>query len=114
MASSTALAPTPVKVINAAVLSCLDDMFYRLPFPNLVELERLIKDAHGDSAMHEFRTGLRTELDTPRALEDFERGWDRYWKETQSQRPRAAEGAGQTQSFQDRKKNSNTRARIVG
>ena len=38
------LEPTPVKVINAAVLSCLDDVFYRLPFPSLDDLEKFFNE----------------------------------------------------------------------
>jgi hypothetical protein len=100
--ASPELAPTPVKVMNAAVLACLDDMFYRLPFPNLPDLERLIKEAQGEALMIEFQQGLRDELNTPRALNDFERGWDKYWKETQTPRQQAAAGQAQTESFNDR------------
>jgi len=84
--TSPELEPTPVKVINAAVLSCLDDMFYRLPFPLQTELEKLIKDAQGDNQMSEFRNTLREDLSHPRALKDSESGWDKYWAETRSQR----------------------------
>ena len=83
--------PTPVNVINSAVLACLDDLFYRLPFPNLSELEGLIKDAKAEVAMADFRKGLKAELETPRALQDFESGWDKYWQETQSQEERDAD-----------------------
>ena len=95
------LAPTPVNVINPDVLSLLDNLFYRLPFPSLDDLEKLIKADNGESAMHEFRTGLRANLDEPRALKDFERGWERYWKETGSQ---SASQHEQPKSFQSRTK----------
>ena len=85
---------TPVKVINAAVLSCLDDMFFRLPFPSQTELEKLIKDAKGEAEMIEFKAKLREDLTNPRALKEFESGWDKYWGETQSQK-RAAASRGQ-------------------
>lgn len=81
------LPPIPVKLINPVVLSCIDDMFYRLPFPSLDDLDRLIKAA-GPSAetnMMEFRHGLRQELNEPRALDDFAKGWAKYWKETRPQ-----------------------------
>jgi hypothetical protein len=68
-----------VKVIGAAVLSCLDDMYYRLPFPSQTELEKLIKDAQGETQMIEFRATLREDLNNPRALKEFESGWDKYW-----------------------------------
>jgi hypothetical protein len=91
-----------VKVINGAVLSCLDDMFYRLPFPNMSELEKLIKEAKGEASMIEFRQRLRAELDTPRAVQDFENGWEKYWQETQSQELRAAAGIDVEESFDER------------
>jgi hypothetical protein len=58
------LPPTPVKLINPVVLSCIDDMFYRLTFPNSDELERLIKAAGpaAETNMMEFRLCLREEL----------------------------------------------------
>ncbi len=95
------LAPTPVNVINPDVLSLLDNLFYRLPFPNLDDLERLIKADNGESAMHDFRTGLRANLDEPRAIQDFERGWDKYWRETGSQ---SASQHKPLKSFQSRTK----------
>ena len=88
-----------MNVINPAVLSCLDEMFYRLPFPNLVELERLIKADNCETAMHDFRTGLRLDLNKSRAIPDFEKGWEKYWRETGSQ---GASQDKQTKSFQDR------------
>jgi hypothetical protein len=41
-------------------------------------LERLIKADNGETAMHDLRTGLRADLNKPRAMQDFERGWDTY------------------------------------
>ena len=95
------LEPTPVKVINANVLSCLDDMFYRLPFPSQTELEKYIKDVQGDTEMIEFRALIREDLNNPRALKEFESGWDKYWAETQSQQQAAASRA-QSGSMRDR------------
>jgi hypothetical protein len=91
-----------VKVINSAVFACLDDLFYRLPFPSLSELEKLIKDAKGESSMIEFRRGLKAELETPRAVQDFESGWDKYWQETQSREEREAAGIQVEETFEER------------
>jgi hypothetical protein len=88
-----------VKVLNPAVLSCLDDMFYRLPFPTQNELEKLIKDAQGETAMIEFRAALKEDLHHPRALKDFESGWEKYWAETRSQKRAAVQPA---KSMKDR------------
>ena len=91
-----------MKVINGAVLACLDDLFYRLPFPNLSELENLIKEAKGEASMVAFRRGLKAELETPRAVQDFESGWDKYWQETQSREEREAAGIYVEESFEER------------
>jgi hypothetical protein len=91
-----------VKGINSAVLACLDDLFYRLPFPNLNELEKLIKEAKAEASMVDFRRGLKAELETPRALQDFESGWDKYWQETQSPEQRGAAGIQVEESFDER------------
>jgi len=96
-----ALEPTPVKVIGPAVLSCLDDMYYRLPFPSQDQLEKLIKDVQGDTEMNEFRALIREELNDDRALKEFESGWEKYWAETRSQQQAAASRA-QSGSVRDR------------
>jgi hypothetical protein len=93
-----------VKGINSAVLACLDDLFYRLPFPNLNELEKLIKEAKAEASMVDFRRGLKAELETPRALQDFESGWDKYWQETQSQEEREADAV--EESFDERNRSA--------
>ena len=91
-----------MKVINAAVLSWLDDMFYRLPFPNQVELEKLIKDAQGVTQMTGFRDELREGLNGTRALKEFESGWDKYWTDTRSQKRAAASRGQQAKSMKER------------
>ena len=90
-----------MKVIGAAVLSCLDDMYYRLPFPSQDQLEKLIKDVQGDTEMNEFRAAIREDLNDARALKEFESGWDKYWAETRSQQQAAASRA-QSGSVKDR------------
>ncbi len=94
-----------MKVINAAVLSCLDDMFYRLPFPNQGELEKLIKDAQGVTQMTDFRDELREGLNGSRALKEFESGWEKYWTDTQSQKRAAASRGQQAKSIKERCRN---------
>jgi hypothetical protein len=103
--TNPALAPTPVKLINPVVLSCIDDMFYRLPFPNTDDLDRLIKAAGplAESNMMEFRQGLREELNSQRALDDFATGWVKYWKSTRAQDgPTGSAGVQASLSFQAR------------
>ena len=90
-----------MKVIGATVLSCLDDMYYRLPFTSQDQLEKLIKDVQGDTEMNEFRALIREDLNDDRALKEFESGWDKYWAETRSQQQAAASRA-QSGSVRDR------------
>jgi hypothetical protein len=90
-----------VKVIGATVLSCLDDMYYRLPFTSQDQLEKLIKDVQGDTEMNEFRAAIREDLNDARALKEFESGWEKYWAETRSQQQAAASRA-QSGSVRDR------------
>jgi hypothetical protein len=101
-------APTPVKVINSAVLSCIDDMFYRLPFPNSIDLEKLMKDSRCEAQMIEFRKGLNEDLEGPDAIRDFEGGWGKYSRETKPNKARAAEGSSQSMSFKDKNRDSDS------
>ncbi len=103
-----ASAPTPVKVINSAVLSCIDDLFYRLPFPNSIDLEKLIKDSRCEAQMIEFRQGLNEDLEGPDAIRDFEGGWEKYWRETKPNKAGAAEGSSQSMSFRDKNRDSDS------
>ena len=52
--------------------------------------------------MIEFRKGLKAELDTPRAVQDFASGWEKYWQETQNPEEREAAGIHVEESFEDR------------
>ena len=76
-------------------------MYYRLPFPSQDQLEKLIKDVQGDTEMSEFRAAIREDLNDPRALKEFESGWEKYWAETRSQQQAAASRA-QSGSVRDR------------
>jgi hypothetical protein len=76
-------------------------MYYRLPFTSQDQLEKLIKDVQGDTEMNEFRALIREDLNDPRALKEFESGWDKYWVETRSQQQAAASRA-QSGSVKDR------------
>jgi hypothetical protein len=98
------LPPTPAKLINSVVLSCIDDMFYRLPFPSSDELERLIKAAGpaAETNMMEFRQRLREELNEQRALDDFAKGWARYWKEMKPQALPGSTVVGESRTWAER------------
>ena len=66
-----------------------------------MELEKLIKDAQGVTQMNDFRAEIREDLNEPRALKDFESGWDKYWNETKSQKRATSKGQ-QSKSIRDR------------
>ena len=51
--------------------------------------------------MIDFKAKLREDLINPRALKEFESGWDKYWAETRSQQQAAASRA-QSGSMRDR------------
>jgi hypothetical protein len=69
-------------LINPKFLGIFDDMFYRLPFPNALELERILKRSDLILAGNaEFLSSIREDLDEERALGDFERGWKKYLAE---------------------------------
>jgi hypothetical protein len=48
-----------MKVINYVVLSCIDTMFYRLPFIISLELGKILKEISSETEMADFRTDLR-------------------------------------------------------
>jgi hypothetical protein len=74
--------PEPLLLINPKFLGIFDDMFYRLPFPNALELERILKRSDLILAGNaEFLSSIREDLDEERALGDFERGWKKYLAE---------------------------------
>ncbi len=99
-------APTPVKVINSAVLSCIDDMFNRLAFSDSIDLEKLNKDSRCEAQTIEFRQGLNEDLEGPGAIRDFDSGWEKYWRETKPHKAGAAEGSSQSMSFKDKNRDS--------
>ncbi len=74
--------PQPLLLIKSKFLGIFDDIFYRLPFPNALELERLLKRSEVILAGNGvFLSSIRAELDEERALGDFERGWKKYLAE---------------------------------
>ena len=61
--------------LNQVSLSFLDDMFYRLPFPDLVMLEKLQEELKITAAVAKFRDLVHADLSHPRAMEDLHREW---------------------------------------
>jgi hypothetical protein len=81
--------PHQHRLINPTFLRIFDDMLYRLPFPNALHLERILKRNEVLLAGNaEFLSSIRSELHDDRALVDFERGWKRFWRNSCPQVPR--------------------------
>ena len=55
-------------------------MFYRLPFPDLVMLEKLQEELKITAAVAKFRDLVHADLSHPRAMEDLHREWLNYLK----------------------------------
>ena len=64
--------------LNQVSLSFLDDMFYRLPFPDLQVLEKLQEELKLSAAVAKFRDLVQADLSHPRAMDDLHRAWLDY------------------------------------
>ena len=63
----------------------MDEMFYRLPFPDLQHLERLQEQHKVTADVQTFLADVRADLEDPRAVEDLRKGWVSYLRtETKS------------------------------
>ena len=68
-----------VSFLNPTSLSFIDDMFYRLPFPDLGLLEKLQERLQITSdVVARFREMVNADLSHPRAMEDLHEGWVNY------------------------------------
>ena len=61
--------------LNPTSLSFLDDMFYRLPFPDRVLQEKLQERLQITADIVRFRESVHADLLQPRAMEDLREGW---------------------------------------
>ena len=66
--------------LHPTSLSFIDDMFYRLPFPDLQVLEKLQEELKITGAVTKFRDLVHADLSHPRAMEDLHLGWMNYLK----------------------------------
>ena len=72
------LPPTPKKFLNSTSLAVADDMFWRLPFPDVVRMDKL-HDRHGvQGEASTFLLNLQEDLNDARAAQDLRDGWERY------------------------------------
>ena len=74
-----------VPLLNPYSISFIDEMFYRLPFPDLQHLERLQEQHKVTADVQTFLADVRADLEDPRAFEDLRKGWVSYLRtETKS------------------------------
>ena len=67
-----------VSFLNPHSLGIIDDMFYRLPFPDGGRMDKL-HDAHGVTGVAVyFRTELQADFEEPNAMNDLTLGWGAY------------------------------------
>ena len=67
--------------LNQVSLSFLDDMFYRLPFPDLQMLEKLQEELKITAVVAKFRDFVQSDLSHEcheRAMGDLHQGWLDY------------------------------------
>ena len=68
-----------VSFLNPTSLSFIDDMCYRLPFPDLGALEKLQERLHITAdVVARFREMVNADLTQPRAMDDLHEGWVNY------------------------------------
>ena len=67
--------PVEVSFINSRSLAVVDDMFYCLPFPDVMRMEKIHETAGVSADAIEYLRVMQAELDHPRALSDLETAW---------------------------------------
>ena len=72
------LDPEEVLFLNPTTLSFLDEMFYRLPFPDIVLLEKLQERLKVTADVVKFRELVHADLSHSRAMDDLREGWVNY------------------------------------
>ena len=72
------LDPEAVLFLNPTSLSFLDEIFCRLPFPDLLQLENLQEQYKITADVVKYLSEVRADLVQPRAFEDLREGWVDY------------------------------------
>ena len=70
-----------VPFLNPNSLACIDEMFYRLPFPDSVQLEKLQEEWKVTADAVNFLREMQEELEHPRAMDDLRKGWIKFLEE---------------------------------
>ena len=93
-----------VPLLNPYSISFIDEMFYRLPFPDLQHLERLQEQHKVTGDVQTFLADVRADLEDPRAFDDLRKGWVSYLRtETKS--------GGKSNTVKEQQKNRRDRNR---
>ena len=69
--------PVEENFINSRSLAILDDMFFRLPFPDVMRMEKLLDSAGVSADAAYFLKMMQEDLDNPRAISDLRTTW--WW-----------------------------------
>jgi hypothetical protein len=72
------LAPDMVSFLNPTSLGIIDDMFFRLPFPDIVRMEKVHEMANVQKEVATFLSDMKADLAQPRFMSDLHKGWEAY------------------------------------
>lgn len=72
------LAPDSVSFLNPTSLGIIDDMFFRLPFPDIVRMEKVHEMANVQKEVATFLCDIKADLAKPRFMSDLRKGWEAY------------------------------------
>jgi hypothetical protein len=70
--------PEEVAFLNVNSLAFIDELFYRLPFPDIGRLEKLQLDSGITTDIMRFRDEIKEDYANPRFMEDLRKGWMEY------------------------------------
>jgi hypothetical protein len=70
--------PEEVAFLNVNSLAFIDELFYRLPFPDIGRLEKLQLDSGITSDIARFHEEIKEDYANPRFMEDLRQGWMEY------------------------------------
>jgi hypothetical protein len=70
--------PKEVAFLNVNSLAFIDELFYRLPFPDIGRLEKLQLDSGITTDIMRFRDEIKEDYANPRFMEDLRKGWMEY------------------------------------
>ena len=76
--SNPRLAGELVPFINPRSLGVVDDMFFRLPFPDGPRMEKLHARANVTQDVRTFLAEVQRDFDNVHAMRDLKAGWEQY------------------------------------